>query len=216
MSDNTPTEIFQHPKPVDGGGDAPKKSKKLILILSIVGGVLLVAVLILLILLFTRAFGGPANDVNGNPNTSASPSDTPSASPSETPSASPSETPSASPSAPAQPPPSTTTAINSFTVSSNSVLCNSDSPITQPIYISFKWKTTNVSQVGFGIASSDGISQGMGYNLPPSGNSNDDFPPGQNQIEFPCPSASQFYTLTVLGPDGRISKTLTVTNNGDR
>jgi len=216
MSDNTPTEVFHQPEPQNGDGGAPKKSKKLVLILSILGGVLLVAVIILLTLLFSRAFSSPSDDVVATPEVSASPSETPSASPSETPNASPSETPSASPSAPAPSPPSNNTAINSFTASSTSVLCNTQAQVPQPIYLTFKWKTTNVSQVGFGVASSDGISQGMGFNLPPSGNSTDDFPAGQNVIEFPCPSASQFYTLTVIGPDGKISKSVTVTNNGDR
>lgn len=80
----------------------------------------------------------------------------------------------------------------------------------------FKWKTSNVSQVGFGGATEDAIAAGMGWNLPPSGSSQTDFPAGYTEMAFPCPTASQSYTLTVDGPTGKVSKKVTVTNKGDR
>jgi hypothetical protein len=100
-------------------------------------------------------------------------------------------------------------------VSPKVVFCNTQAPNPSHQYIKFTWKTTNVNQVGFGVGTDDAIASGMGWNLPPSGNSADDFPAGYTEYEFPCPSASQTYTLTVSGPDGKFSKKVTVTNNGD-
>ena len=213
MSDDAPTVRFDQPPPSGTGDDKGKRSRTLVLVLSIVGGILLIAIIVLLALLFSRGLGGPASNPGANPSDSASPSDSPRASPSETPSETPSASPSESPSAPQ--PPSNTTAIDLFTVSPKVVLCNTSAPITPHLYIKFTWKSTNVNQVGFGVSTDNALSGGMGWNLPPSGNSDDDFPPGTTPYEFPCPSASQTYTLTVSGPDGTFSKKVTVTNNGD-
>lgn len=216
MSDDTPTVRFEQAEPNGGGEDGGKKSKALLIALSIVGGILLLAVVVLLTLLFSRGMGTPAAAPGSGPSGSATPSatasETPSASPSDTPSAAPSESPSSSPSAP----PSNKTAIDQFTVSPTTVTCNNSAPGGPfPLYIKFTWRTTNVTQIGFGVATDDGINQGMGWNLPTNGNSDDNFPPGNSPYEFPCPSASQTYTLTVIGPDGKVSKKVTVTNNGD-
>lgn len=219
MSEDTPTVRFEQPA-APGGDDGKKKSKTLILLLSILGGVLLIAVVVLLTLLFARGLGGPAPHPDAEASTSPSastsetPSASPSASPSETPSASPSTTPSSAP-PPPPPPPSNKTAIDSFTVSPKVVYCNTSAPVTPHLYIQFTWKTTNANQIGFGVGTDDAIAAGMGWNLPPSGTSASDFPPGYTEYEFACPSASQTFTLTVSGPDGKFSKKVTVTNNGD-
>ncbi|MFM9878091.1 MAG: hypothetical protein ACKVOG_09665 [Rhodoglobus sp.] len=84
-----------------------------------------------------------------------------------------------------------------------------------PQYISFSWSSSNVDQVFFGVNTND-ASQGAFFdNLPPSGDTSN-FPPGYDPFEFPCPTESVKYTLTVIGDGVKVSKSVTVTNIGDK
>jgi hypothetical protein len=81
-----------------------------------------------------------------------------------------------------------------------------------------KWSTSNVDRVYFGINTNDASTGAFFENLPPTGNSDDDFDDGYNNGDFvfPCPGTeSQKYTLTVIGDGKKVSKSVTVTNNGD-
>lgn len=223
MSGDTPTERFEAPSAAATADDGEKKkSKLLILILSIVGGLLLIAVVVLLTLLFSGRLGSPnaqpVVEVSSSPSVSPSetPSESPSASPSETPSETPSGSPSTAPPPPPPPPPSNDPVITTFNASSSTVACNSTSPQQFPAYLSFTWSTSKVDKVYFGIDTNDASTAPFFDNLPPSGNSASDFPPGYNDFTYSCYAASHKYTLTVIGSNGKkVSKSVTVTNNGD-
>jgi hypothetical protein len=210
MTDDTPTQRL--PETTDAAGELVEerqKSKALLFTLVGVGAALLIAIIVLLIILFG---GGKAT-----PDSTPTPSDSPTVSPtpSESPTPSPTPTPTPTPDS-APPPPSNTTKINSFSVSNTTVLCNTQSPNPSSQYISFSWDTSNADTVYFGVNTND-ASQGAFFdNLPQDGNSQNDFPAGYNDFEYPCPSEQTKYTLTVVGPGGaKVSKSVTVTNEGD-
>ena len=219
MSDNTPTQRFDAPVPEGQGGtegqgepEEKKKSRALMIALIIVGAVLLIAIIILIVVLATRGSGSPS----AGPSTStasSTPSDTPSATPSAT--AAPTPTPNQTV-APA--PPSNAPVINSFQSGSSSVLCNESAPAGDHQPISFSWNSSNVDQVYFGVNTNDASTASLFSNLPPSGNSNDDFPDGYNHgdYEYPCTAASTKFTLTVVGNGQKVSKSVTIVNHGDQ
>ena len=218
MSDDTPTQRL------DAAGDSPterftapataevplgvaeeRKSRKLIIILASIGGALLLAVLIVLIVLLTRG--------NSTPGALPSPSASGTASASPTPSASPTQTPTQTQPAPPPPPPSTDTAINDFS-GTTQISCNSSAPVTPDYSVYLQWQTSNASQVFFGIGTNDAQQGPLFDNLPASGNSEDDFS-GFNLV-FPCPSQSETYALTAIGPGGqKVTETIVVQNTGD-
>ncbi len=222
MSDDTPTQKF------DAAGDAPTermaqaeadsdaatppgRSRRTLIILASVGGALLLAVLILLVVLLTRGSGDPV----AFPTNTSTESATPTATPTASESASPTPTPTETEEAPPPPPQPTGPTINSFTTANDEVICNTQAPNPASQYISFSWSTSNVSEVYFGVNTNDASQGAFFENLPPSGNTSD-FPPGYDPFEYPCPSASTKYTLTVVDSDGlKASKSITITNVGD-
>lgn len=226
MSDDTPTQKF------DPSGDAPterftapvadepseevieeRKSRKLIIILASIGGALLIAVIVILIMLLTKNNGTPGAMPTSSSSSSASP--TPSASASATPSASPTPTPTPTQDAPPPPPPppSTDVSIDSFTGETTSE-CSSQTQ--NRVNMLIEWESTNGVAAYFAVGDvNDAETNGMGWTLPPSGNSND-FPSGYVPYEFQCGNASNTYTLTVVGTNGsRDTRTITVENTGD-
>lgn len=228
MSDDTPTQRFDQQ-----GGDAPterlatpqtgetgelvqeeRKNRRLFIILGIVGGVLLLTVIILLALLLTQnnahSTGAATSTPSATPSATPTASSTPSATPTPTPT--PTSTPTTDP-APPPPPPTNTVKIDKFSGTST-IRCNTQAPVEPDYTLFFEWRTTNAAQIYFGVATADASTGAFFTNLPPNGNSEDDF---EYQLEFPCPAASQNYTLTVIGNNGdKVSKSIVVTNNGDK
>ena len=229
MSDDTPTQKFDQPgadapteviggppaPPADGSAAATAagdpKSRRLIIILASIGGALLLAVLILLIVLLTQGSRVPTPGPTPTGSASGSPTPTPSPTPSKTPTPTPTPTPTKTVD---PPPPDNSARINSFTVGNDEVFCNTSAPVPSPQYISFSWSASNVDQVFFGVNTKD-ASQGFLFNnLPPSGDTSN-FPAGYDPFEFPCPTDSVEYTLTVIGGGKKVSESVTVTNVGD-
>jgi hypothetical protein len=223
----TPTELLVAPSVAPAyGGDSAKKSRRRVIILACVGGALMLALIVVLIALLTRGTPVPVALPTATASASSTPSPTaiktpratpsapPSATPSATPSASPSPTMTVKPTPTPTPPPDTTSKIDSFTVGSNTIFCNQSAPVTPSYELSFSWSSSNVSAVYFGIDTNDASTAPFYDNLPPSGNSGANF---SSPVSFPCYTASQTYTLTVLGSGGqKVSKTVTVTNIGDK
>jgi hypothetical protein len=211
MSD-APTQRFDAQPPAN----PDEKKSRLPLILGIVGGVLLILVIILLVVLFHgRANPQAAGTDNPTPTatSSASASPSPSATPSPTPTPSPSHT-----TAP-PPPPSNGPAISTWLVNNSTgpvVYCDTSAPVQTPIQLGFKWVSSNVTKVFFGIGTTDASAGPYFSNLPPSGD-NSNFPAGEQEVDYGCPSHSQTYTLTVIGANNaKVSKTVTVVNKGDQ
>ena len=88
-------------------------------------------------------------------------------------------------------------------------------PVPDP-QLSFSWNTSNASHVYFAVGSTnDAEHNGMGWDNLPTDGSSADFPGGMD-FTFYCPAASQTYTITAKDDIGnKVSKTVTVTNNGD-
>ena len=209
MTDDSPTQ--------------PAKSKALLITLISVGGALLIAIIVLLVVLLTSGAGGAADALPtpSSSDVSLSPTPSPSESAEESPTPEPSPTETEEEAEPAPPPPpSNDPTINSFTINNSThptVLCNTNAPNPSSQFLLVKWSSSNVDQVYFGVGTNDASAGPLFENLPPSGNSSDDFEAGYNNgaYEFPCPTASQKYTLTVVGDGKKVSKSVTVTNDGD-
>jgi len=203
MSDDTPTQRF------DVEGDATptqrlespaatvplevaeeRTSRRLIIILASIGGALLIAVLIILILLLTRDNGTPAV----LPTPSATPTATPS--PSVTPSATPTPTPTPTQTV-APPPPSTDASVDDFTVSSTTVDCTGVSTVQ----ITLEWATSNATKVLFGIDTDDASTGAFFSDIPASGSSDTDFPPGYSPFDYTCGNGSHRYVITAVNDD---------------
>jgi cytoskeletal protein RodZ len=223
MSDDTPTQRIDAPPPGgDGTAHEQKKSRALLIALIILGAVLLIAIIILIVVLTARGAGSP----NAGATTAASSSSTPSGSPNSSPSVSasatavaPSPTPTATVAPPPPPPPSNDPVINGFTTASTTVLCNESAPDGDHQPISFSWNTSKAAKVFFGVDTTDASAAPLFDNLPPSGNSNDDFPEGYNHgaYEYPCTAPVTTFTLTVVADNGhKVSKTIKITNKGDQ
>ena len=215
MSDDTPTQRFETPPSEVQPDPEKKKNRTLTVALIIVGAILLIAIIILVVVLAARGSGSTTAGATTSTSASASPSETASATPSAspTPTATPTPTHTVAP-----PPPSNDAVINSFTTGSTTVLCNESAPQGDHQPIGFAWSTSKAAKVYFGVNTNDASTASLFDNLPASGNSNDDFPSGYNHgdFEFPCPSASQKYTLTVVGDNGhKQSKSVTIVNKGD-
>lgn len=221
MTDDTPTQrIPENPGEATAQTselqEERKKSRALLFVLIGVGAALVAVIVLLLVLLL----GGGASGEAADPDASGSPSATPTESESPTPSATPSETPSAepSPSATAAPPSApaadTAPAFTSFT-STQTVSCNTQFPPGYvPPTVSFNYSTKNASSVWFQTGEGDAANAGA-FPMPLNGNKSDVYGPGSS-IEYPCPLASQKYTLTIVGTNGQhLNKVFTVTNTGD-
>ncbi len=206
--------------------DRRRKISPLLLWLLVGIGALLAAIVVLLALQLagsdTTAGPDPTSMLTEEP--SAEPTDAPLEEPTptpepETPAPTPTPTPTPTPSPSPTPSPTPTgPVINSFTVNNSTspkVVCNTQAPGGPfPIHLRFRWSTKNVDSVHFGVATHDGRN-GMGWNLPPTGDSATTAA-WEWQIEYPCPAASQFYTLTIVKGATVVHKTVTVTNTGDK
>lgn len=217
MSDDTPTQRF----PSAEGGDTPtqrldtaeiaedlheekQKSRGLTIGLIIAGALLLIMLIVLLVIFLGKGSGEPQTIGTPAPTTTADPTE------SATPTPEPTET-----EAPPPPPPAGPT-ISSFTVSNDTVFCNTQSPTPSHQYIAFSWATSGSTQVYFGVDTNDASTNAFFDNLPQTGDSQSDFPAGYNDYEYNCPSASHTYTLTVVDGSGhKQSRTVTVVNEGD-
>jgi hypothetical protein len=218
MSDDTPTQRFP-----STGGDLPtqrlgtaepqedlhgekQKSKGLLIGLIVAGALLLATIIAIILILLPRGSGDPV--VLGT--------ETPLPSDSSSPTPSPTPTPTEEPEEPEQPQAPAGPAIGSFTVSNSSVLCNTQSPVPSHQYLAFSWNVSGSSQVFFGVDTNDASTSPLFDNLPQNGTSQADFPAGYNDYEYNCPSASHKYTLTAIDGSGhKVSKSVTVVNNGD-
>ncbi|MEO5921886.1 MAG: hypothetical protein ABIQ01_12165 [Pseudolysinimonas sp.] len=216
MSDDTPTQRF----PSAESGETPtqqlqtaeaevvqeeKKSRALLIGLIIAGALLLAAIIAIILVLLPRGDGDPVAVTTGSP----TPGETPTATPTPTPT--PSET-----EAPEQPQQPAGPAVDAFSVSNQSVLCNTQTPTPSHQYIAFSWNTSGASQIFFGVDTNDASTNALFANLAPNGTSQNDFPAGYNDFEYGCPAASHKYTLTVVDGNGhKDSSSVTVTNNGD-
>jgi hypothetical protein len=226
MSDDTPTQRF----PSADSGDTPtqrldtgevqedlqeekQKSKGLLIGLVAAGGLLLLAVVVIAFFLLNRGQGDPIVAGTGTP----LPSDSASPTPSETPSATPTPTPEPPDEDPPANPPAQTLKIDSFKVSPSTWTCNTSAPVPVPDpQLSFSWSTSNATHVYFAVGSTnDAENNGMGWDNLPTDGSSSDFPGGM-EFTFYCPTASQSYTITAEDDNGhKVSKTVTVINNGD-
>ncbi|MBX3100164.1 MAG: hypothetical protein KF761_11365 [Salinibacterium sp.] len=204
---DTPTERFEAPAatlPLDAA--EKRRSRRLIVILAAIGGALLLALLIVLILLLTR--GGTPSAL---PTSSATPSvtPTPTVTASTTPSATPEPTPTVTQTV--APPPSTDTAVESFTINPTTVDCSGVSSVV----ITLKWSTSNANNVYFGIDTNDAqAAPFFSESLPASGTSTNDFPNGYRPFEYTCGNGSHTYAITAVSADGSQKDTSTVTVTG--
>jgi hypothetical protein len=228
MSDDTPTQRSDAPltpstptspsTPPSQPDQEKKKSNRLIIALIVIGAAILIALILLLIALFAGASKQTAA-VTSTQSATLAPTTTPIATASASATPTPTATPSPSHGATsAPPPPSNAPVIGSFAAASTVVYCNTSAPAGDHQPISFSWSSTNGSQVFFGVDTNDASSAPLFENLPPTGNSNDDFPAGYNHgaYEYPCTAPSTTFTLTVVGNGKKVSKSVTIINKGDK
>jgi hypothetical protein len=213
--DDAPTQRLQTPAtavPLEVAEE--RKSRKLIIVLASIGGALLLAVLVILVLLLTRGDAAPGTlpTSSATPTASATATTSPTATPSATPTPTPTPTETVAP--PPPPPPSAEVEITAFSGTVQGTPCSSQTQNRVDVLI--EWQSENGVAAYFAVGDvDDAETQGMGWTLPPSGNSND-FPNGYVPYEFQCGNASNTYTITVVGTDGdRQSETITVPNTGD-
>lgn len=212
MSDTPTQRLPEQPESPQGElADERKKSRTLMGILIGVGAALLIALIVLLILLLTNnGAATPATTPTATPTSSASSSTTPSASPT------PSETPSPTPTpttAPPQPQPTAAPPaddgnvhVTSFAISPTTCSAN------QETTLHVTWQSTNGLVAYFGVNTTDAQGGGMGWDLPGSGSSDQDFPDGYRPYQVTCPAAGDTvsYTITIVGNGSKASKTVTL------
>lgn len=215
MSDDTPTQrLPESPgepaaEPAASGEPATERtgSRTLLSVLIGVAAALLVAIIVLVVVLLN----GAASPAPGpSPTTTASATPTTSESPTPTPTATPTPTETQAP--PPPPPPDTAPGFASFS-QGQTVSCNTTNPPGYtPPRVSFSYTAKNASAVWFVLGDGDAADAGA-FPMPLSGNQDDVY---DGPLEYPCPQASQDYTLTVVGQNGQhVSRTFTVTNTGD-
>lgn len=152
---------------------------------------------------------GAAAEQSAEPSASAPASSTPpSTSPSGPPRALPavSEPPALTPEVPVPAPEPTTPNVVSFTNLHQVVCPQPGQPSNGADEVILSWQTERVQEAWIGVATYDAI-------IAPY----DSVQASQGQISlyFPCPSASQIYTLSVVGTDGSVvHSTIEVTNAG--
>ena len=208
MSDDTPTQRLPQ-----SGGDGElveerKKSRALLFTLIGVGAALLVAIIVLLVILFGGGAGGGATpSPTASESASPTPSDSPTASDSPTPTPTPTPTPVPTvtvTAAPQDPPDDGNVHITSYSISPTT--CTK----FQQVVVHIKWKSENGQIAYFGVNTSNAQTSGMGWGLPPTGNSDNDFPDGYRPYEITCPDGQTSYTITVVGNGSSQSRTVTV------
>jgi hypothetical protein len=144
----------------------------------------------------------------------ATPAETSSTSPSATPNGSPSATPSASASTsaptdavPGQTEPSPAAeepalpVIEWFRAAEVEVACADDRTATVPL--SFDWSSSGATDAWVGVGTTDASLQPLA-NVPPTADAYAD-------VAFECANEEQLFTLTVRGPGGTVSSSVTVT-----
>lgn len=234
MSDDTPTQRIPGPdddaptQRLDAAVEAAvlrddleeerTRSKGLLIGLISAAALLLVAIIVLVVILLPRGSGDQA-PIAESPAPSESAEPTPEPTLTDEPATpEPSPTPTQPPANPPANPPATTPRIDSFSVSPSTWTCNTQAPNPVPDpKLTFTWSTTNATRVYFAVGSTnDAESNGQGWmNLPVDGTSADF--PDNTTFYFFCPAASQSYTLTAKDDKGnKVSKTITVVNNGDK
>lgn len=168
-----------------------------------VGAALLVAIIVLLIILLggDRGTGDPAAVTSTAESTSPSPSD--SVTPSATPVPTPVPTVTVTAAAPS-PPDDGNVHIASYSISPTSCTKN------QPVVLHIAWGSRNGQIAYFGVNTANAQTSGMGWDLPPTGSSDSDFPDGYRPYEITCPDGQTSYTITVVGNGSSQSKTVTV------
>jgi hypothetical protein len=212
MSDDQPTQPFTpepepEPEPERGPeGNGDSRFKKYFFVLL---GAIAALVVLIVVLLLTRG-GDDTKDVSDDATFSSTPTAT--ATDSATTPETSEPTPTATETTTAAPAP-TGPQLNEFT-GTKSVTCNTQAPNPSPQYISFSWSTKGADKIYFGVNTADASTGALFDNLPASGTQND-FPAGYSPFMYNCPSAKQSYTLTIVGDGKKVSKTITVTNNGD-
>lgn len=175
-------------------------------IVIVIGAVALLVALIALLIWFLV----PQDDTPG-PWRSASPSATssasgstsasPSATSSDEPAASAAPTPTAAPSAPAQP----TATISSFAVTPEIAACPDERGSTAPL--TFTWESSGGERAWIGVGTNDASAQPFAeVSLTSS---------GYTDVVYECRGAEQLFTLTVQGPDGSVSSSLSVVREID-
>ena|SRR6187402_800867 len=205
MSD-APTQRFDPAPTPPGGepaGEPEKKSRALLITLIVIGAVLLAGVIALVLFLLLG---------RGNATALASPSPTPTTS--ITASASPKAT-----TTPASTPAPTATSnggggtggggggtasgpkINSFTANPTVVACPApDAPVKPPTTVSFRWSTSDVDHVEFGLIDTGGNYQLLASNLPPQGTNDSDLPGSDGGgWAYPCSTDKVTYVLKASG-----------------
>jgi hypothetical protein len=181
----------------------------------------LVAFVVLIVLRQTSS--SPLAAPESTPATTAAPSVTPSATPKATPTPTPTPT-ATTPADPgtgdggggtgggeAPPPPANPAPVITSFGGTNAVICPtpSEAPVpgqgsAEPPTVSLSWTGTGADSAFFGIGTEDAQAEpysGVGVN-------------DSIAVDFQCPQASQIYTITLVGPGGATSRTVTVNNNG--
>jgi len=181
-----------------------KKSRGLMIALIAVGALLLIGLIIVLIILLGHNVTPVAvGTTTPTPTVSDTPSQTPTVTPTSTPVTTPSAT--ATPTTP-PPPPSTKPSITGYSISPGKIDCSNGTP-----NLSIHWTSVNGKHAYFGVNTSDAMTGGMGWVLPPTG-SDANFPAGYHPFQALCGNDSTEYTITILGNDGsKVSKQFTVT-----
>ena len=203
MSDDTPTDRLA--EATEELADERRKSSTLMIVLIAVAAVLLVGLVVLGVLLFTRpaentAAPAPATTETSGPSASPTPSETPTATPATTTEPAPVVT------VTAAPPNDGNVRITGFTISPTTVNCSDGN--TDNDVLTITWQSQNGNVAYFGVGTTDAQSGGMGWSLPPSGDTRD-FPEGYHPFFFNCSEQSQ-YTITVVGNGSKQSRTVTV------
>ncbi len=218
MSDDTPTQRFdQQPEPQPAGGsgpggesDEPRRRGALVPTLIVVGALLLVGVVVLASLLLTRNNGvhpqaASTDSSNGSGN---SPTPVPTPTVTVTVTATPAPVSGGGNNNPPHPN-GNNVLITQYTISPLTVNCASNAPANADV-LTFHWKSINGGTAYIGVNAIDAKTMGMGWNLPPSGSSND-FPSGYVPFTYPCGAAQEEYTLSIYSPNSNSEQTEDVT-----
>lgn len=79
-----------------------------------------------------------------------------------------------------------------------------DAPAAPTPQVTVRWSTSGGTQAWFGIGTTD--AEAAPYSEEPLS--------GSVTVDYPCTTASQLYTMTVKGPGGKSSRSVTVRNTG--
>ncbi|SDY54210.1 hypothetical protein [Herbiconiux ginsengi] len=203
-------------------GSPPPRPRAWPVIRWILRGLLAAALVALVALIVVRQTGStPLAAPETTPATTAAAGPTPSATPKATPTPTPTPT-ATTPADPGtggggtgggeapQPPANPAPVITSFG-GTNAVICPtpSEAPApgagqVEPPTVSLSWTGTGADSAFFGIGTKDAQAEPFS-----SVGVNDSI-----AVDFQCPQASQIYTITLVGPGGATSRTVTISNDG--